>query len=103
MMYCSKCGKDIIGRKKVGEKGKWEYYAGGAGILLGGPIGMAAGAAGIGLKLYGKYVKDEVEVKCPHCGATLTLTKAEYKDLKRQLDSIKEAERKSKQNRIKKY
>ena len=100
MMKCSKCKQDLIGRKKVGEKGKWEYYAGGAGLLFGGPIGMAAGTAAIGLKLYGKFVKDEVEVKCPHCGAKLTLTRAEYKELKREIDKIKEAERRSKQNRV---
>ena len=44
--------------------------------------------------------KDEVEIKCPHCKAKLTLTRAEYKELKKEVNAILDAERKSKQNRI---
>lgn len=39
-------------------------------------------------------------IKCPHCGAKLTLTRAEWKELKDEMYRLEEQERKNKQNRI---
>lgn len=98
-MRCSVCGRDLLG-EKVKEKGRWQYGVGAAAILLSGPVGMTAGAMTILGKLAVKHIGDEVEMKCPHCKAKLTLTKAEFKELKNEQHRREEAERKSKQNRI---
>ena len=98
-MKCSVCKKDILG-EKVKEKGKWQYGVGIGAILLTGPIGMTAGAVTVAGKLFMKHVCDEVEVKCPHCGAKLTLTKAEFKELKREYNRREAEIRKSQQNRV---
>lgn len=99
MMRCPKCKQDIFG-KKCKEKGKWQYWVGGAAILMTGPVGTAAGALTIGAKLFNKHVMDEVEIKCPHCGAKLTLTKAEWKELKDEMNRKAGEEYRAKQNRI---
>ena len=39
--------------------------------------------------------------KCPHCGATITLTKQQYKQLKREIGEAETKARHAKQNRIK--
>lgn len=98
-MKCPKCKKDLLG-EKVKEKGRWQYGVGAAAILMTGPVGMLAGAATIAGKLIVKHVGDEVEIKCPHCKAKLTLTKAEYKELKEEQYRREDAERKAKQNRV---
>ena len=99
MMKCSVCKRDIFG-EKVKEKGKWHYGVGIAAILLTGPVGMTAGALTIAGKLLVKHVGDEVEIKCPHCGAKLTLTKAEFKELKNEMNRKSMEEYRAKQNRI---
>lgn len=99
MMKCSKCKRDIFG-EKCKEKGKWGYWVGGAAVLMTGPVGAAGGAVAIGAKLFNKYIMDEVVIKCPHCGAKLTLTRAEWKELKNEMYRLEEQERKNKQNRI---
>ena len=100
MMKCSKCGKNIIGNKRVKDNDNWQNVAGTLAIIFGGPLTMACGGISIGSKLFKKHIMNEVEIKCPHCKAKLTLTRAEYKELKKEVNAILDAERKSKQNRI---
>lgn len=100
MMKCSKCKKELIDNKKVKEKGSWQYVTDIACIIFGGPIATTLGVLSMGGKLYNKFIKDEVEIKCPHCKTKLTLTRAEYKELKKSIEAILDEERKSKQNRI---
>lgn len=100
MMKCSKCKQELINNKKVKEKDSWLYITNTACIIFGGTIAMTLGALSMGGKLYNKFIKDEVEIKCPHCKAKLTLTRAEYKELKKEVNVLLDAERKSKQNRI---
>lgn len=100
MMKCSKCKQNIVGNKKVKDKeNKWDI-ARGAAFVLGGPIIQTTMAIGEGIRLYEKFVNDEVKVKCPHCKAELTLTKKEYKELKKEIKAVRKDERQSKQNRI---
>lgn len=100
MMKCSKCKQELINNKKVKEEDRWLYITDTACIIFGGPIAMTLGTLSIGSKLYNKFIKDEVEVKCPHCKAKLILTRAEYKELKGEINKILDEERKSKQNRV---
>ena len=100
MMKCSNCKQELINNKKVKEKDSWSYITDTACIIFGGPIITTLGVLSIGAKLYNKFIQDEVEVKCPHCKAKLTLTRAEYKELKGEINKILDEERKSKQNRI---
>lgn len=100
MMKCSKCKQELIDNKKVKEKGGWQYVTGTLCIIFGGGFAMTLGALTVGFKLYDRFVKDEIEIKCPHCKAKLTLTRAEYKELKKEVNAIIDAERKSKQNRV---
>ena len=81
-MKCSKCKRNLIDNKDIKAKGNWEYVAGLACTIFGGPVVTALGIFTLGGKLYDRFIKDEIEVKCPHCGATLTLTRKEYKELK---------------------
>lgn len=101
MMNCPKCNQNIIGTKKVKDtENKWDI-ARAAAFTLGGPVIQTTMAIGEGIRLYDKFVKDEVEVKCPHCKAKITLTKAQYKQLKQEIKELQKQERHSKQNRIK--
>ena len=100
MMNCPKCRKSLIGNKKVKDvENKWDV-ARGAAFVLGGPLVMTTMAIGEGMRLYDKYGRDEVEVKCPHCKAKITLTKEQYKQLKKEIKKVRDSERQSKQNRI---
>jgi hypothetical protein len=100
MMNCPKCRKSLIGNKKVKDvENKWDV-ARGAAFVLGGPLVMTTMALGEGIRLYDKYGRDEVEVKCPHCKAKITLTKEQYKQLKKEIKKVRDNERQSKQNRI---
>lgn len=100
MMNCPKCRKSLIGDKKVKDtENKWDI-ARGAAFVLGGPIIQTTMAIGEGIRLYDKFVKDEVEVKCPHCKTKITLTKEQYKKLKKEIKKVQDKERHSKQNRI---
>ena len=100
MMKCPCCGKELIGNKKVKDKDNWQNIAGTVAIIFGGPWSMIAGGFTIGDKLFKKHIMNEVDIKCPHCKKKLTLTKQEFKELKREINAILETERKSKQNRI---
>lgn len=106
MMKCSKCGKNIIGNKKIKNRnggvtnGTVSYAADVICMMAGGPITTAIGVGSAGVKLYKKYIKDEMVIKCPHCKAELTLTKKEYKELKKEIEAVRTKERQSKQNRI---
>lgn len=103
-MKCSKCKMELIGNKKiVSKEGRLgEYVGDGLLITFGGllaPIGMLS----LGSKLYNKakkYVKDEIEITCPHCKAKLTLTAYEYEELKNEIQKIRDEERRAKQNRV---
>ena len=105
-MKCSKCKKELIGNQKIKNRngvftnGTVSYVTDAVCVLFGGPVSTAIGLGSAGLKLWKKYVKDEMVIKCPHCGTELTLTKAEYKELKKEIEKILDRERKSKQNRI---
>ena len=100
MMNCPKCRKSLIGNKKVKDtENKWDV-ARGAAFIIGGPLTMTAMAIGEGIRVYDRFVKDEVEVKCPHCKTKITLTKEQYKKLKKEIKKIMDEERHSKQNRI---
>lgn len=102
MMKCPKCDKNLVNNDKNAKaKGNWQYWVGTGAILFTGPVGTAAGALVIGAKLFNKHILNEVEVKCPHCGATITLTKQQYKQLKREIDEAETKARHAKQNRIK--
>ena len=100
MLNCPKCRKSLIGNKKVKDvENKWDI-ARGAAFVFGGPIIMTTMAIGEGIRLYDKYGRDEVEVKCPHCKTKITLTKEQYKQLKKEIKKVRDNERQSKQNRI---
>lgn len=100
MMNCPKCRKSLIGDKKVKDtENKWDI-ARGAAFVLGGPLVQTTMAVGEGIRLYDKFVRDEVQVKCPHCKAKITLTKEQYKQLKKEIKEIQKQDRHSKQNRI---
>lgn len=102
MMKCPKCNKNLVNNDKNAKaKGNWQYWLGGAAIIFTGPIGTAAGALTIGAKLFNKHVFNEVEVKCPHCKTTITLTKQQYKQLKKEISDAETKARHAKQNRIK--
>ena len=101
MLNCPKCKKNMIGEKRVREKeNKWDIVRG-AGFICGGPVAMTIIAAGEGIRLYDKFVRDEVQVKCPHCGEVITLTKAQYKELKKGIKEVQKDKRHATQNRIK--
>ena len=100
MLNCPNCKKSLIGNKKVKDiENKWDV-ARGAAFVFGGPLVMTTMAIGEGIRLYDKYGRDEVEVKCPHCKTKITLTKEQYKQLKKEIKEVQKAERHSKQNRI---
>ena len=100
MLNCPKCRKSLIGNKKVKDvENKWDV-ARGAAFVFGGPIVMTTMAIGEGIRLYDKYGRDEVEVKCPHCKTKITLTKAQYKQLKKEIKEVQKQERHATQNRI---
>ena len=101
MMNCPKCRKSLIGDKKVKDtENKWDI-ARGAAFVLGGPLVQTTMAVGEGIRLYDKFVRDEVQVKCPHCGEVITLTKAQYKELKKGIKEVQKDKRHATQNRIK--
>jgi len=100
MMNCPKCHKNLIGDKKVKDiENKWDI-ARGVAFVAGGPLVMTAMAVGEGIRVYDKFVRDEVEVKCPHCKAKITLTKKQYKQLKQEIKEVQTAKRQASQNRI---
>lgn len=100
MMKCPKCKQSIIGNKKVKDtENKWDI-ARGTVFILGGPIAQTTMVISEGIRLYDKFINDEVEVKCPHCKAKITLSKKEYKELKKEIKGVLKRERHSKQNRI---
>lgn len=99
MMKCSKCNKELFG-ESVKRKGALGSVAATAAIIFGGPFAMAIGALHLGIRAFEKHVMKEVEIKCPHCKAKLTLTKDEFKTLKEEMYRLQEEERKSKQNRV---
>lgn len=100
MMNCPKCRKSLIGDKKVKDtENKWDI-ARGAAFVVGGPVIQTTMAIGEGIRIYDKYVRDEVEVKCPHCKTKITLTKAQYKQLKKEIKEVQKQNRQTKQNRI---
>ena len=100
MMNCPNCKKSLIGNKKVKDiENKWDVVRGVA-FITGGPLTMTTMAICEGIRVYDKFVKDEVEVKCPHCKTKITLTKEQYKQLKKEIKKITNAERHAKQNRI---
>lgn len=104
-MRCSVCKQDLIGNKGVANNktSKKSMLLNGALMIIGGPIVATFGAIGLGLDLvksYKEISKDEVEITCPHCKAKLTLTRAEFQELKSEIDRIKAEERKAKQNRV---
>ena len=100
MMNCPKCRKSLIGDKKVKDtENKWDI-ARGAAFVIGGPVIQTTMAIGEGIRIYDKYIRDEVEVKCPHCKTKITLTKAQYKQLKKEIKEVQKQNRQSKQNRI---
>lgn len=101
MIQCPKCNQNMAGNKKVKDiENKWDV-ARGAAFILGGPLVMTTVAIGEGIRLYDKYGRDEVEVKCPHCKAKITLTKIQYKQLKDEIKEIQKKERHTTQNRVK--
>jgi uncharacterized protein YbaR (Trm112 family) len=100
MMECPKCKRNLVGDKKVKDvENKWDV-ARGAAFILGGPVTMTAATIFEGMRLYDKYGRDEVEVKCPHCKTKITLTKEQYKELKKQIKDLQKNKRHAKQNRI---
>lgn len=99
MMKCPKCKKELFG-ESIKRKGGLGTAAATACIIFGGPFAMAAGALHLGARAFEKHVMNEVEIKCPHCKAKLTLTKDEFKELKAEMNRLQEQERKAKQNRI---
>lgn len=104
-MRCSVCKKELIGNKGVANNKvkKSNMLWNGALMIIGGPILATVGAIGLGLDLlksYKEVSKDEIEITCPHCKAKLTLTRAEFQELKSEIDKIKAEERKAKQNRV---
>lgn len=101
MMKCPKCNKNLVNKSKnAKEKGSWQYWVGAGAILFTGPVGTTAGIITVGAKLFNKHILNEVEVKCPHCKATLTLTKQQYKQLKKEINEAETKARHAKQNRI---
>lgn len=99
MMKCPKCKKELFG-ESIKRKGGLGTVAATACIMFGGPFTMAVGALHLGVRAFEKHVMNEVEIKCPHCKAKLTLTKDEFKELKAEMNRLQEQERKAKQNRI---
>lgn len=96
-MKCSKCHKRLVSDKKLRnlDEGIW-YAIDAAYILAGGPIGAAIGSMALSARTYKKHIKNEVSIKCPHCGTVLTLTKEEYDELQ---DRIKQARQRRKERR----
>lgn len=99
MMKCPKCKKELLG-ESVKRTGKVGAAAATACVIFGGPFTMALGALSLGARAFEKHVMNEVEIKCPHCKAKLTLTKDEFKELKAEMNRLAEQERKAKQNRV---
>ena len=83
-MKCSKCNKELNRNiKKAGiENTKLSHAADAFCLIAGGPIVTAIGAFNIGRKVMTNILEEEVEIKCPHCGAKMIITKEEYKKLK---------------------
>ena len=104
-MKCSVCKKDLVGNKMVANDKvkKSNMFWNGALMIVGGPILATFGAIGLGIDAYKSFKqvsKDEIEITCPHCKAKLTLTNAEFEELKAEIEKVKAEERKSKQNRV---
>ena len=104
-MKCSVCKQDLAGKKGVANNKakKSNMFWNGALMIVGGPVLATIGAIGLGMEAYKSYKqisKDEVEITCPHCKAKLTLTNAEFEELKAEIEKVKAEERKSKQNRV---
>ena len=78
MVNCKYCNERLTHKKIANGLQKGAAWC---GILLGGPLAMAAGAGYLGLKSFQKHVKDQCEVKCPNCGKTNYLTKEQYEEL----------------------
>ena len=101
MMKCSVCKKELVGTKKIRDKEGWHHIVGwGAMLLAGGPVGWVSGGITVGSKLFKKHIMNEVDIKCPHCKAKLTLSKAEFKELKREINKAIEEDRHNHQNRV---
>lgn len=102
MMKCPKCNRNLVGDKNAKAKDGAMSYVGDAALMIfGGPILTTLGALSTGAKMYDRFVKDEVEVKCPHCKAKITLTRKQYKQLKNEISEAETKARHAKQNRIK--
>ena len=99
-MKCSKCNQELIGNKKVKDKSRWDYVSDVTLVIFGGPVLTTIGTISLGCNLWKRFKKNEIDIKCPHCKAKLTLTRAEYKELKKEIEEILDEERKSKQNRV---
>lgn len=97
---CPCCKKDIITEKKLKDADRWNNYGGLSWLFIGGPIGYGLGAMLIGAKAYKKHIQNEVDIKCPHCKNKITLTKAQYKEIKNLIKKVQEDERHKTQNRL---
>ena len=97
---CPCCGKNIITLDGVKDADRWNNYIGIGCLLVGGPFTMGVGAFNLGIKAFKKHVCDEVDVKCPHCKKKITLTKAQWKEIKSLINELQTKDRQSKQNRL---
>lgn len=98
---CPCCGKNIITEKKLKDADRWDNYGGFAWLLVAsGPIGYGLGALCLGTKAYKKHIQNEVDVKCPHCKKKITLTKEQWKEIKKLVKEVRDNERHKTQNRL---
>lgn len=97
---CPCCKKDIITTNGVKDADRWNNYLGIGCILVGGPWSLGIGAFNLGIKAFKKHVQDEVDIKCPHCKKRITLTKAQWKEIKKLIKDAQEIERHKGQNRL---
>ena len=97
---CPVCKKNIITEKKIKDADRFENYGGLSWLFIGGPIGTGLGAVLLGAKAYKKHICNEVDVKCPHCKAKITLTKDQWKEIKKLVKEVRTNERHKGQNRL---
>ena len=97
---CPCCKKNIITEKKLKDADRLNNYGGLAWLFIGGPIGIGLGALGLGGKAFKKHVLNEVDTKCPHCKAKITLTKEQWKEIKKLIKEVRTDERHKGQNRL---
>jgi hypothetical protein len=78
MSKCVNCGKEMNQAKGADKLAKGVAWG---GLILGGPVSMAAGAGYLAFKGLKKHLGDEVPVICCNCGCKNYVSKQEAERL----------------------